>query len=185
MLYNKGYDMKKFRIKILSILFGMLLLCFGSITVFADSNKGMDDFDDGEYSISVDIEGGSGKASVSSPTLITIIDSQMFAKLIWSSENYDYMIVDGTKYDNLSEEGANSSFEVPVSALDEPIEVIADTTAMGTPHEITYYLTFHSDTIDSKSALPQEAAKRVVIIALVIIIGGGVLNAFVKKKLRG
>ena len=43
----------------------------------------------------------------------------------------------------------------------------------GYPHEINYTLTFYSDSIGSKSQMPQEAAKRVVAVALVIIVGVG------------
>ena len=141
--------------------------------------------EDGEYSIGVDIVGGSGKAFVSSPALMTIRGGRAYARLVWSSDSYDYMVLNGEKYLNLSEEGANSSFVVPITAMDAPIEVIGDTTAMGTPYEVHYLLTFHSDAIDSKSALPQEAAKRVGFIALGIIVGGGILNYFVKRKLQG
>lgn len=142
------------------------------------------DKEDGEYSIQVDLEGGSGKASVTSPTLITVQDGAVTAHIQWSSSNYDYMIVDGEKYLPVNEEGGNSEFEIPVLAMDEAMPVIADTTAMGTPHEINYTLTFYSDSIGSKSQMPQEAAKRVVAVALVIIIGGGILNYFVNKRKR-
>ena len=142
------------------------------------------DKEDGEYSIQVDLEGGSGKASVTSPTLITVQDGAVTAHIQWSSSNYDYMIVDGKKYLPVNEEGGNSEFEIPVLAMDEAMPVIADTTAMGTPHEIKYTLTFYSDSIGSKSQMPQEAAKRVVAVALVIIIGGGILNYFVNKRNR-
>ena len=142
------------------------------------------DKEDGEYSIQVDLEGGSGKASVTSPTLITVQDGQAYAQIQWSSSNYDYMIVDGKKYLPVNEEGGNSEFEIPVLAMDEAMPVIADTTAMGTPHEINYTLTFYSDSIGSKSQMPQEAAKRVVAVALLIIIGGGILNYFVNKRNR-
>ena len=142
------------------------------------------DKEDGEYSIQIDLEGGSGKASVTSPTLITVKDGEVTANIQWSSSNYDYMIVDGEKYLPVNEEGANSEFQIPVSVLDEGIPVIADTTAMGTPHEINYTLTFYSDSIGSKSQMPQEAAKRVVAVALVIIVGGGILNYFVNKRNR-
>lgn len=142
------------------------------------------DKEDGEYSIQVDLEGGSGKASVTSPTLITVQDGAVTAHIQWSSSNYDYMIVDGEKYLPVNEEGGNSEFEIPVLAMDETMPVIADTTAMGTPHEINYTLTFYSDSIGSKSQMPQEAAKRVVAVALVIIIGGGILNYFVNKRNR-
>ena len=60
--------------------------------------------------------------------------------LIWSSANYDYMIVDGAELKPVNEEG-NSTFEVPVKVLNEPFKVIADTTAMSQPHEIEYELT--------------------------------------------
>lgn len=142
------------------------------------------DKEDGEYSIQVDLEGGSGKASVTSPTLITVQDGAVTAHIQWSSSNYDYMIVDGEKYLPVNEEGGNSEFEIPVLAMDEAMPVIADTTAMGTPHEINYTLTFYSDSIGSKSQMPQEAAKRVVAVALLIIIDGGILNYFVNKRNR-
>ena len=76
----------------------------------------------------------------------------------------------------------NSVFEIPILTMDEGMSVIADTTAMGAPHEINYTLTFYSDSIGSKSQLPQEAAKRVVAVAIVIIVGGGILNYFVNKR---
>ena len=136
------------------------------------------------YSIQVELEGGSGKASVTSPTLITVKNGEVTADIQWSSSNYDYMIVDGEKYLPVNEEGTNSEFLIPVTIMDESMPVIADTTAMGTPHEINYTLTFYSDSIGSKSQMPQEAAKRVVAVALVIIVGGGILNYFVNKRNR-
>lgn len=137
---------------------------------------------DGEYAIEVDIEGGSGKASISSPTILKVRDGKAYAAITWSSSNYDYMIVGTEKYQNESEEGANSSFEIPIACMDEKMPVIADTTAMGTPHEVSYTLIFYADSIGSKSQMPQEAAKRVVVIAIFIIVGGGILNHFVNKK---
>ena len=142
------------------------------------------DKEDGEYSIQVDLEGGSGKASVTSPTLFTVKDVMGDAQIQWSSSNYDYMIVDGEKYLPTNEEGMNSVFEIPILTLDEAMPMIADTTAMGAPHEIEYTLTFYSDSIGSKSQLPQEAAKRVVGVAMVIIVCGGILNYFVNKRNR-
>ena len=104
------------------------------------------DKEDGEYSIQVDLEGGSGKASVTSPTILTVKDGQAYAQIQWSSSNYDYMIVGGEKYLPLSTEGG-SVFEIPVFAFDEPMDVIGDTVAMSKPHEIEYKITFLSDTI--------------------------------------
>ncbi|MCC8051558.1 MAG: hypothetical protein LIO99_14195 [Clostridiales bacterium] len=139
---------------------------------------------DGEYAVEVTMTGGSGKASIESPTLLTVEDGQLYARITWSSSNYDYMIVDGEKYLNQSEEDVNSSFTIPVSGLDVDVTVIADTLAMGTPHEIEYVMHFYSESLGSKSSLPQEAAKRVLAMAAVIIVGGGILNYFVKKRAR-
>ena len=121
------------------------------------------------------------KSSFLSLLDITIL---AYAKLQWSSSNYDYMIVDGEKYLPVNEDGGNSVFEIPILAVDEAMPVIADTVAMGAPREIQYTLTFYSASIGSKSQMPQEAAKRVVAVALVIIIGGGILNYFVNKRNR-
>lgn len=138
--------------------------------------------EDGEYSVSVDMSGGSGKASVTSPTLLKVENGMPVARIQWSSANYDYMIVDGTKYDNLSEEGMNSVFEIPVLCWDQEMEVIGDTTAMGSPVEVHYQFMFYQESVGSKNELPQEAAKRVLWVAFAIIVVGGILNYLVKKK---
>ena len=169
----------------IKILFLALMLAGPVSVAAAQKENGIEtDLEDGEYSIQVDLEGGSGKASVSSPTLMLVKNGRMYAELQWSSSNYDYMIVDGEKFQNESEEGRNSVFTIPVTALDDKMEVIADTLAMGAPHEIDYTLTFYEASIGSKGQLPQEAAKRVVAVAMVIIVGGGILNYFVNKRNR-
>ncbi len=66
--------------------------------------------------------------------------------------------------------------------MDDEIDVIADTTAMGDPVEVEYHLTFYSATIDDKDAIPQEAAIKVLYIALVVIVVGGILNYVLKKR---
>ena len=96
---------------------------------------------DGSYTCEVTLEGGSGRATVDSPAVLTVADGKMTATIVWSSPNYDYMIVDGEKYLPTNTEG-NSTFEIPVSALGTPLSVVADTVAMSTPHEIEYTLTF-------------------------------------------
>ena len=96
---------------------------------------------DGIYTCEVTLEGGSGRATVESPAALTMADGKMTATIVWSSPNYDYMIVDGEKYLPTNTEG-NSTFEIPVSALDTALTVTADTVAMSTPHEIEYTLTF-------------------------------------------
>ena len=101
---------------------------------------------DGSYTCEVTLEGGSGRATVESPAALTVADGKMTATLVWSSPNYDYMIVDGKKYLPTNTEG-NSTFEIPVSALDTALTVTADTVAMSTPHEIEYTLTFAADSL--------------------------------------
>ena len=138
--------------------------------------------EDGTYSIEVNMTGGSGRASVSSPTWFIVKDGKAYARLLWSSSHYDYMKLNGIKFDNESDDGGNSTFTIPVAYFDEPIRVIADTTAMGDPVEIEYQLTFYEDTVNSVTKVPQEAAKRVIYIALIIIVAGGILNLFVKRR---
>ncbi len=140
------------------------------------------DMEDGEYSIEVNMTGGSGRASISSPTLLTVRDGRAYARLIWSSTFYDYMIAGGEVFYDLAEGGGNSVFEIPVTAMDEPVPVIADTTAMGEPVEIEYTLMFYRESIGTKDQIPQEAAKKVLFIGAAILISGGVLNYFIKKK---
>ena len=101
--------------------------------------------EDGVYSVQVMLEGGSGKAKVESPAqVVADADGKYIATIKWSSPHYDYMIVDGQKYLPVNTEG-NSVFEIPIEALDVAIDVIADTVAMSTPHEIEYTLTFSQE----------------------------------------
>lgn len=102
--------------------------------------------EDGSYTVEVALEGGSGKATVETPAALEIKDQKAAAVIVWSSPNYDYMMVDGEKYEMTNTEG-NSTFEIPVSGFDYPMPVIGDTVAMSTPHEIEYTLTFDSSTL--------------------------------------
>lgn len=101
---------------------------------------------DGSYTCAVTLEGGSGRATVESPAALTVADGIMTTTIVWSSPNYDYMLVDGEKYLPVNTDG-NSTFEIPVAALDTALAVTADTVAMSTPHEIDYTLTFDSATL--------------------------------------
>lgn len=136
---------------------------------------------DGDYAIEVTLTGGSGRASVSSPTRLIVREGRAWARLLWSSAYYDYMLIDGARYDNLATDGGNSTFEIPIPEMDAPVEVIADTTAMGDPVEIRYQLTFYAESVGDVRQVPQEAAKYVLAISLAIIVLGGILNHFVKK----
>lgn len=108
------------------------------------------DLEDGDYQVEVTKEGGTGKANIESPAALTVADGAATLTVKWDSPHYDYMIVDGEKYEPVNQDelanaddgsGIGSIFEIPVSVLNEPFKVIADTTAMSEPHEIEYDLT--------------------------------------------
>ena len=104
--------------------------------------------EDGRYMVAVSLSGGSGKASVQSPTALYVKDGACTAIIGWSSPNYDYMKVDGVQYLPIPNED-NSAFEIPVFCFDRPMAVIADTVAMSEPHEIAYTLTFDSSSLEA------------------------------------
>lgn len=104
------------------------------------------ELEEGEYTVEVSLEGGSGKAGINSPAKLTVTDENITAEIIWNSNNYDYMVVDGEKYLPVSTDEF-SVFEIPVTVFDRKMSVSADTTAMSTPHEIEYTLYFDSSTI--------------------------------------
>lgn len=114
----------------------------GAMTTAADLG-----LTDGEYQVAVSLTGGSGRSSVESPARLTVQNGQVTAMLIWSSANYEYMKVDGEQYLPENTEG-NAIFTIPVAGFDWAIPVQASTTAMSTPHEIDYTLTFDSATLE-------------------------------------
>lgn len=143
--------------------------------------EGMEiDLPDGEYSIEVTLVGGSGRASVSSPTLLIVKDGRAYARLLWSSSYYDYMFVGGEKYLNEAQEGASASFTIPVYVMDTEMPVIADSTAMGDPVAVDYDLTFYRDSIGEKGRIPQEAARSVLIVAVIVIVGAFLLDRLIR-----
>ena len=103
------------------------------------------DVADGTYTCEVTLQGGSGRASVDSPATIIVKDGKVTADIVWSSPNYEYMLVDDVQYDPIQTEG-NSEFQIPVT-LDEDVAVSALTVAMSQPHLIDYTLHFDSVTL--------------------------------------
>lgn len=135
---------------VLAVLAALICLCLGSKAYAQDTSALVD----GEYEVEVFLEGGSGRATITSPTKLTIQDGRASVLVEWSSRNYDYMIVKGEKYYPINEEG-NSVFDIPVDTFNEPIPVIGDTTAMSTPHEIEYEIT-----ISYTPELPKEESRK-------------------------
>ncbi len=108
---------------------------------------------DGSYWIQVSMTGGSGRASISSPTGFYVKDGQATADIHWSSASYDYMKLDGVRYNAFTDAAGHSAMTIPVSTLDTAIPVLADTTAMSKPYEIEYQLSF-----DGSALLPMADA---------------------------
>ena len=108
---------------------------------------------DGSYWIRVSMTGGSGRASISSPTGFYVKDGQATADIHWSSASYDYMKLDGVRYEAFTDTAGHSAMTIPVSALNTAIPVLADTTAMSKPYEIEYQLSF-----DGSALLPMADA---------------------------
>lgn len=102
--------------------------------------------EDGEYTIEATLEGGSGKAYVESPMKLNVIDGAISAVFVWSSSNYDQMIVDGEQYLPVPRAG-NSTFEIPLAELVEELPIQAETTAMSEPHMIDYTIHFDLSTL--------------------------------------
>ena len=103
---------------------------------------------DGVYTVDVTLDGGSGRASVESPAVLTIKDGKATAKIVWSSDKYDKMVVNYLEYTPEIIDG-HSIFEIPVTGFDYRMPVQAETTAMSEPHMIDYTLYFDSATINT------------------------------------
>ncbi len=110
----------------------------------------------GEYTVEAELKGGSGRAHITSPALLKVNDEGMEICLEFSSPHYDYVYIppEGEHISPVNTEG-NSSFIVPVSTLDEPLKLTADTTAMSEPHEIEYEVVFKPETLRSKVDINQ------------------------------
>lgn len=112
--------------------------------------QGQEALADGEYTVEALLSGGTGKAKLLNPTALMVSEGKITATIVWSSSNYDYMIVNGDQYLPITTEGG-STFQIPVESLGVEIPVTADTVAMGTPHEIAYTILLQADTVSPKA----------------------------------
>lgn len=133
---------------------------------------------DGNYKIDVATEGGSGRASVKSPTKLTVENGEMQAEIEWSSPNYDYMEIDGKEYYPIND-GGNSKFLIDVMSLDSDITISAETVAMSQPHMIEYTLHFDSSTV-KKEIEPLAVS----IIGSVLVVTAVFVILFRKRKIN-
>ena len=113
------------------------------------------ELEDGEYRIDTEFRGGTGRSRILSPSTLIVRDRRAWARIRWNSGNYDYMKVGEEIFYPEYEDGC-SVFEIPVTVFDQEMEVIGDTTAMSTPHEISYRLTFRLGSAVSGSSPEQQ-----------------------------
>lgn len=138
---------------------------------------------DGDYTMDVALHGGSGRAGIASPAQVKVSQGAAMAAIEWSSPDYDYMVVDGTKYLPVNREG-NSVFEIPILSLDEEMEVTADTVAMSKPHEIAYTLTFHADSIKKQNGGDAALAVAICVVSAAVVIAFAGYAFRHKKRVR-
>lgn len=168
---QKMEERRRYRIRIVLLLLMVVFLLFGcGVRMGADASAAqpsetsatatgllsfteLSEIPDGSYWIRVSMTGGSGRASISSPTGFYVKDGQATADIHWSSASYDYMKLDGVRYDAFTDAAGHSAMTIPVAALNTAIPVLADTTAMSKPYEIEYELIF-----DGSALLPMEDA---------------------------
>lgn len=90
--------------------------------------------------------GGSGRVELSC-TKVTVEDGQAWATIVFSSDSYAYVKVEGTEYNGTVSEGT-TTFEIPVK-LNENNEITGMTTKMSAAHEITYKIYVYLAAADS------------------------------------
>lgn len=120
------------------------------VSVSNPVSQGQEPLADGEYTVEAVLSGGTGRAKLLNPTALTVSEGKITATIVWSSSNYDYMIVNGDQYLPITTEGG-STFQIPVESLGVELPVTADTVAMGTPHEIAYTILLQADTVSPKA----------------------------------
>lgn len=172
--------------KIVKMMMLILLISLLSSTVWAEKSQGKPiavDLEDGEYSVNVTLGGGTGRATVVSPAVLIVDGGMAYARVEWSSSHYDYMKVGEEKYLPVNEEG-NSIFEIPVTAFDAPMDVLADTTAMSVPHEIEYTLTFDQASIAAQGQQKNELISKIVLgtAAAAVLLAAGIFWRNNKRK---
>lgn len=94
--------------------------------------------------------GGTGRVTIACPE-VRVAGGQAYATLVFSSPNYRYVKVDGVEYaTECSERAATAVIPAP---LNRSFEIQAMTTAMSTPHEISYSLYIRVDAL-AEGAIP-------------------------------
>lgn len=122
----------------------MLILSF----CFFFTGCSREDVKDGTYSIEATLYGGSGRSQIEETT-VKIEKGRAVARIVWNSPFYEYMLVDGERYEPVQESG-NATFEIPI-VFNETMKISASTVAMSRPYLIDYELYFDSKTLKGES----------------------------------
>ena len=110
----------------------------------------------GTYRIDVRLEGGTGRVRVASPATLIAEDGRLTLEVIWSSDSYDLMVVNGREYSPTSTENG-SAFDIPVDSVDAAVEVQARTTRMSEPHLIDYTIVLDGSSLEQGPSDPSSA----------------------------
>lgn len=124
---------------------------------------------DGTYDVPVVLEGGTGRTSLEPTAEVVVEGGVIEATVVFSSSNYDLMVVDGVEYVPVSLD-PGSTFTIPVASLDEPLAVSAETTAMGNPHMIDYTITFDASAVSSAAVSADGSVPVAAIVGGVVVV---------------
>ena len=100
---------------------------------------------DGQYECEAALE-GKGRTTVFSPSLITVKSGECTAHIVFSTAKIDYIIVNEEKYVPVTAEGG-AAFDIPVVVFDQKISLVVDSTAIKPATEVSYSITFFSETL--------------------------------------
>lgn len=151
-----------------------LLLCFSVPALGAAGPLA-----DGEYTVEVTLSGGTGRAQVESPAPVSVQNGVPTATITWSSPFYEFMVVDGVRYDPIQTEG-NAVFAIPVT-LDEEMLVQAQTVAMSEPHLIEYTLQIDSTTLQETGSRQESLLPA----AIGVVVLAGICGFLLVRRKRG
>lgn len=135
---------------------------------------------EGDYLVDVSLEGGSGKADITSPAKMhTSENGEISVEIEWSSPHYDYMMVLDKEYYPINDSG-NSRFVIDLDALYEELPVTAETVAMSEPHMIDYTIHFDTHSVERQGRLVYSTTMEAVGAGVLLLL----LAAAVGAKLR-
>ena len=77
---------------------------------------------DGEYTVAASLTAGKGEGSIESPARFIVTNDDKHAYIVWSSEGYESMTVDGVEYYPVPRAG-NTTFEIVFDDFDREIPI--------------------------------------------------------------